>query len=538
MSFETRRLILAGGAALALALAAPFAAAPADAQGKTFRWANDGDANSLDPYALNESFRLGFLLNIYEPLIRRDKNLKLEPGLAVKWGLASPTTWYFDLRQGVKFQDGTPFTADDVVFSLARANGKGSNMLTYFSTVKQVRKVNDHRVEVDTNVPDPLLPDKWAVIMIMSKAWSEKNKAETVGDLTKKEENFATRNAMGTGPFMLKTREPDVKTVLVANPNWWDKREGNVTEVVFSKIANAATRVAALLSGEIDMIYTIPPQDTDKIAKDPNTKIVQKPETRVVYLGFDVDRAELQFSNIKGKNPFKDKRVREAIYRSIDVVAIQKSVMRGQSFPTAEMVGNVINGYHKELDKRPALLKPDQAKKMLADAGYPNGFEVTLDCPNDRYVNDEKICQAVVGMLARIGVKINLHAQTKGKFFEQILAPRFETSFFMLGWTAGTYDVHDAFLNLLMTRNSETKKGQFNVGGYSNAKFDELSDKIQVETDKAKRDAMIVEATKIYMADFGVIPLHQQVVIWATRKNVDLVLAADNIFQWRWVKMK
>jgi peptide/nickel transport system substrate-binding protein len=411
-------------------------------------------------------------------------------------------------------------------------------MRNYFITVKGVRKVSDSRVEVDTNIPDPLLPDKWAVIMMMSKAWAVKNKAETVGDLTKKQENHATRNAMGTGPFVLKTREPDVKTVLAANPNWWDKREGNVTEVVFTRIPNAATRVAALLSGEIDMIYTVPTQDTDKISKDPNTKIIEKPETRVVYLGLDVDRSELQFSNVKGKNPFKDKRVREAIYRSIDVEAMKKTVMRNQSFPTALMVGTVINGYSKALDKRPALLKPAEAKKLLADAGYPNGFEVTLDCPNDRYVNDEKICQAVVGMLARIGVKVNLHAQTKGKFFEQILAPRFETSFFMLGWTPVTYDMHDALINLMQTRNAQTKKGQFNVAGYSNPKLDELSDKIQVEVDKAKRDTMIAEATRLYMSDMVYIPLHQQTVIWATRKNVDLVLSADNIFQWRWVKMK
>ncbi len=538
MTFETRRLLLAGGAALALALSVPFAAAPADAQGKVFRWANDGDANSLDPYALNESFRLGFLLNIYEPLIRRDKNLKLEPGLAVKWGLVNPTTWFFDLRQGVKFHDGSPFTADDVIFSLDRAKGEGSNMKNYFITVKGYKKINDHRVEVETNIPDPLLPDKWAVIMMMSKAWAVKNKSETVGDLTKKQENYATRHTNGTGPFMLKSREPDVKTVLTVNPNWWDKKEGNVTEVVFTRIPNAATRVAALLSGEIDMIYTVPTQDTDKISKDPNTKIIEKPETRVVYLGLDVARNELQFSNVKGKNPFQDKRVREAIYRSIDIDAIKKTVMRNQSAPTALMVGTVINGYDKALDKRPALLKPEQAKKLLADAGYPNGFEVTLDCPNDRYVNDEKICQSVVGMLARIGIKVNLHAQTKGKFFEQILAPRFETSFFMLGWTPVTYDVHDALINLMQTRNAQTKKGQFNVAGYSNPKLDELSDKIQVEVDKAKRNAMIADVTKIYTSDMVYIPLHQQTVIWATRKSVDLVLAADNIFQWRWVKIK
>jgi len=540
MQLETRRLILAGGAALALALSAPFAATPADAQGKVFRFANDGDVNSMDPYARNETFLLAFLQNIYEPLVRRDKQSKLEAGLAVKWGQSSPTTWFFDLRQGVKFHDGSPFTADDVVFSINRANGKGSNMVTYFATVKAIKKVNDFRVEVETNVPDPLLASKWAQIFIMSKAWAEKNNAQTVGDLTKNEENYATRNAVGTGPFVLKSREPDVKTVLERNKNWWDKKaEHNIDTVEFSRIANAATRVAALRSGQIDMVYTVPPQDTDTLAKDPNTKVIQGPETRVVYLGFDHGRSELLYSSVKGKNPFKDKRVREAIYRSIDVEAIKKSVMRGQSYPVALMVAPVIGGYMKELDKRPPMLKPEEAKKLLAAAGYPDGFEVTLDCPTDRYVNDEKICQAVVGMLARIGVKITLRAQTRLKYFAQILLPKADTSFWMLGWSpAATFDVHDVFINLIQTPNAETKKGQFNPGSYSNPKFDELADKVQVETDVKKRDAMIAAATKIYVEDYAYIPLHQQAVIWAARKNIDLVQTSDNSFQLRWVKVK
>ena len=540
MQLETRRLILAGGAALALALSAPFAATPADAQGKVFRFANDGDVNSMDPYARDETFLLAFLQNIYEPLVRRDKQSKLEAGLAVKWGQSSPTTWFFDLRQGVKFHDGSPFTADDVVFSINRANGKGSNMVTYFATVKAIKKVNDFRVEVETNVPDPLLASKWAQIFIMSKAWAEKNNAQTVGDLTKNEENYATRNAVGTGPFVLKSREPDVKTVLERNKNWWDKKaEHNIDTVEFSRIANAATRVAALRSGQIDMVYTVPPQDTDTLAKDPNTKVIQGPETRVVYLGFDHGRSELLYSSVKGKNPFKDKRVREAIYRSIDVEAIKKSVMRGQSYPVALMVAPVIGGYMKELDKRPPMLKPEEAKKLLAAAGYPDGFEVTLDCPTDRYVNDEKICQAVVGMLARIGVKITLRAQTRLKYFAQILLPKADTSFWMLGWSpAATFDVHDVFINLIQTPNAETKKGQFNPGSYSNPKFDELADKVQVETDVKKRDAMIAAATKIYVEDYAYIPLHQQAVIWAARKNIDLVQTSDNSFQLRWVKVK
>jgi peptide/nickel transport system substrate-binding protein len=379
--------------------------------------------------------------------------------------------------------------------------------------------------------------------MIMSKAWAEKNNAVHSADMTKNEENFATRNAMGTGPFVLKSREPDVRTVLVKNPTWWDKAEHNLDEVVFTRIPNAATRVAALISGEIHMMYTVPPPDTDRLKADANVAVIEGPETRVVFLGFDQERNELLESNVKGKNPFKDKRVREAFHRSIDVEAIKRSVMRGQSFPTNLMVAPGINGYMKDIDKRPALLKPEEAKRLLADAGYPNGFEVGMDCPNDRYVNDEKICQAVVGMLARIGIRVNLKAQTRNLYFAKILrkgdSSPGQTSFYMLGWSpAATYDVHNVFEALIQTPNAATKKGQFNAGGYSNKALDALADKMEQETDVGKRMAMIAEATKLYVDDYAYIPLHQQAVVWAARKNVDLVQLADNTFPLRFVKLK
>ncbi|HEX2885516.1 ABC transporter substrate-binding protein [Vineibacter terrae] len=538
MKADIRRWALAGVAALALSLGA----APA-VDAKTFKWANAGDVSSMDPYYRNETFLLAFLENIYEPLMRRDESLGLEPALATKWGQVSPTTWFFDLRSGVKFHDGSPFSADDVVFSLNRASSGGSNMKGYFTSVKAIRKVNDLRVEVDTAYPDPLLASKWAAISMMSKAWAEKNNATVAADATKNEENFATRNAMGTGPFMLKERRAGEKTILVPNPSWWDKPKHNLTEVIFTPVANPATRVAALKAGDIDMMYEVPPQDTDNLKKDPNIKVIEGPETRIVYLGFDHERKELLESNIKGKNPFQDKRVREAFYRSIDVEAIKRTVMRGQSFPTALMVAPGINGYVKDLDKRPSLLKPEEAKKLLAEAGYPNGFEVGMDCPNDRYVNDEKICQAVVAMLARIGVKVNLLAQTRSKYFTKILRKADfgpgDTSFYMLGWSpAATYDVHNVFESLLQTPNKDTKKGSFNVSGYSNKKLDELADKMEGESDKAKRDAMIREATKLYTEDYAYIPLHQQAVIWAARKNITLHQPADNRFPLRFVQVK
>ena len=528
--------------AISAMMCAAFMAGSADA--KTFKWANSGDVSSMDPYARQETFLLTFNSNIYEPLVRRDKNLKLEPALAVKWGQIDPTHWYFDLRKDVKFSDGTPFNADDVIFSINRANGPGSNLNGNFGTMESIKKVDDYRVEVTTRVPDPLLADKWQSIGIMSKVWCEKNNATQAADMVKNEENYATRNAMGTGPFVLKERRAGEKTILVANPTWWDKPTHNLTEVIFTPVPNAATRIAALKSGDIDMTYEVPPADTETLKKDPNIKVLEGPETRVVYLGFDEERDELVESNVKGKNPYKDKRVREAMFRSIDVEAIKRTVMRGQSFPTMLMVAPGINGYTKDLDKRPPLLKPDEAKKLLADAGYPNGFETGMDCPNDRYVNDEKICQAVVSMLAKIGIKVNLRAQTRSLYFAKILRSTSDgkpsnTSFFMLGWSpATTYDVHNVFEQLIQTPNVKTKKGLFNPGGYSNPKFDALADKIEVETDKAKRDAMIHEATKIYTEDYAYIPLHQQALVWAMRKNVDLVQPADNSFPLRFVNIK
>ncbi|HYM33669.1 MAG TPA: ABC transporter substrate-binding protein [Candidatus Cybelea sp.] len=526
-----RSILLAG----AMAFAAAAAAAPAGAV--TFKWANDGDSNSMDPYARQETFLLSFDQNIYDPLVRRGANFKLEPALAKDWKRVAPTTYRFNLRPGVKWQDGTPFTADDVIFSYERAAGPGSNVASDFVSVKEMKKIDDLTIEVETKVVDPVFVEQITAWGIMSKAWATAHNAQKTADLTKNEENYATRNAMGTGPYMLKSREPDVRTVLEANPNWWDKRPGNVTEAIFNRIANDSTRVAALLSGEVDFVYTVPPQDVERIRHTPGTKIEETPELRTVYLGFDVARPELLESNIKGKNPYQDKRVRQAFYLAIDVNAIQKNVMQGQSHPSTLMVGPGVSGYNEKLDVR-APYDPEKAKKLLADAGYPNGFETGMDCPNDRYVNDARICQAVVAMLAKINIKVNLLAQTRAKYFAKILGPGYNTSFFMLGWTPITVDAHNAFENLLHTRNVENKIGTFNVSGWSNAKFDSLVDTMKSELDSEKRLKMIDEANEIVKDELPTIPLHQQIIVWAMKSNVNVVETPDNFFQLRHVVVK
>lgn len=504
---------------------------------KVFRWANDGDANSMDPYARQETFLLAFDSNMYEPLVQHDEQLRPEPALATEWRQTAPDVWRFKLRRGVKFHDGSPFSADDVVFSFQRVTGPGSSLAGTVALVKEVRKIDDDTVDIVTNGPDPILPGEIFGWDIMSKAWCEKNGVERTADLTKSEENYATNHANGTGPFMLLDRQAGVETTLVKNPDWWGKPKFNIDKAVFHRIADKHTLIAALLSGDLDMIYTVPPQDVDIIAKTPHLKIIQSPELRTIYLAFDVDRTELLESNVKGKNPMKDIRVRRAFYQAIDEEAIKNKVMRGSATPTALMVGAGINGFDPSLNKRLLPYDPAAARKLLAEAGYPDGFEIGLDCPNDRYINDEGICTAVVAMLAKIGVTVNPLIQPRAKFFAKILGPGYNTSFFLLGWTPATYDAHNMLINLLVKRTGKGR-GDYNSGGYTNPRVETLVDQIQSELDSEKRAAEMHEALKIVKEDIATIPLHQQVLVWATRDTVDLVQPADNYFPLRYVRMK
>ena len=495
---------------------------------KTLRTSDQGDALSMDPHSLNETTQLGFTHNVFEPLVARDAQLKPTPALATSWKQTAPTVWRFELRRGVSFHDGTPFTADDVVFSFQRAADPGSDMRGTVGQIKEVRKLDASTVEIVTTVPVPILPDQLTLFYIMSRVWCEANNATKPVDKRKGVENAASVRANGTGPFRLRSREPGVRTVLARNPQYWDKIEGNVTEVVWTPIGNDATRVAALKSGEIDLMQPVPVQDAERLKQDPNLKVLQGAELRTIFLGMDSKRDELLFSNIKGKNPFKDRRVRQAVYQAIDVEAIRTRIKRGAGTPTNLMIAPGVNGFVAELNKRPPF-DPEASKKLLADAGYPNGFEVKMNCPNDRYVNDGEICQAVAGMLARVGIKINLEAESKATYFPKILSRN--TSFYLLGWTPTTYDAHNTLYNIMAT--PQGGQGVFNLGSWSNARFDELTTQIGVETDQARRNAMIAESMKIHAEDFGHVPLHQQALAWGLRKNVSILQRADNIILYR-----
>lgn len=524
------RLVLA--VLCAGALAAP--AVAADVQLKVFRFADQGDALSMDPHSLNETLQLTLLGNIYESLVGFDKDLKLVPALATSWEQTSPTVWRFHLRKGVKFHDGTPFTAEDVIFSWHRAAAEGSDVRTYVGHIKDIKKIDDFTLDFVTDSPYPILPNNLVRWYIMSEKWCIKNHAEHPVDKRKGIENTASYEANGTGPFRLKARNPGVQTVFVRNLNYWDKVETNVDEADFNPIGNASTRVAALLSGEVDMMEPVPQQDIARVNATSGMKVLQGPELRTIFLGMDQKRDELLYSNVKGKNPFKDKRVRQAFYQAIDIETIKTKVMRGASTPTALMIAPGVHGFPADLNKR-LPYDPEASKKLLAEAGYPNGFEVGMNCPNDRYVNDAEICQAIAAMLAKVGVKINLMAESKTTYFPKILSRN--TSFYLLGWTPSTIDAHDTMYSVMDTP-GPNGQGQFNLGSWSNQRFEELTSQVQSETNDAKRNQEIHEAMKIHQDEIGHIPLHQQALAWGVKNSVSMVQLPSNDILLKWVVLK
>ncbi len=508
----------------------------AEASAKTLRYANKGDLKSLDPYTLTEVTAIAHLGNVYEGLTRRDKNLAIIPGLAERWEIVEPTRWRFHLRKGVTFANGEAFTADDVLFSAARVRADGSNFGTRIPNDAMFTKVDDHTVDVVLKAPNPILIAQWDTWYIMSRRWAEANGAIAPTPASAATPGFAALNANGTGPFRIESHQPGVKTVFKPRPEWWGKPEHNLTEVVFTPIGSDATRVAALLSGEVDIIEPVPVQDIPRVNASQQAKVLTGPELRTIFLGFDQSRDELLESDVKGKNPFKDVRVRKAFYRAIDVEAIRSRIMRGLSTPSALMIAPELFPLSKDFT-RP---KPDleEAKALLAEAGYPNGFRVGMDCPNDRYVNDEQICQAVVGMLARIGVRVVLNAQPKAQYFAKVLkSGGYRTSFFMLGWTPAALDSHNVLYDIMGCRDdAASSRGESNLGNYCNKTLDALTDKILFEVDTAKRDRLIKDAYRIAIDDYGFIPLHQQALAWGVAKTLKVALRADNSVMLYWIR--
>lgn len=493
-------------------------------QAETLRWAAQNDILTLDPHSQNHATTNAILMHSYEGLTRYNAKFEVEPALATKWTMISPTQVRFELRKGVKFADGSPFTADDVVFSFGRIKQPQGTMSIYVAGIADIKKVDDHTVDFMLSGPTPLLLRNIIDFRIMSKTWAEKNKTTNTQDYKAKEENYASRNVNGTGSYKITGWTPDQRITMVQNKEWWDKPTNNVTEVIYTPIKSDPTRVAALLSGDVDMLTDLPTQDVARLRQDPKLKILDGHEVRTIYIALDMGSPELKYSNVKGKNPFADKRVREALSIAIDREAIKRNTMRGLSLPAGIMVAPGVNGNTPDIDV-PAKVDPERAKKLLAEAGYPEGFELQLNCPNNRYVNDEEICQNVVAMWARIGVKTKLAAESMATFIQKV--QNFDTSAYLLGWGVATFDAQYTLQSLIRTRTAGAD-GNFNFSRISNAKLDAAVDAMKTETDVAKRNALIREGLVITRDEVLTIPLHHQLRPWAMKKGVTTTHRADD----------
>lgn len=499
----------------------------ATAHAETIRWASAGDSLTLDPHAQNEGQTHSFQHQMSEPLLMRDMQGQIIPALATDWAPTAdnPNVWQFNLRQGVKFHKGEDFTADDVVFSLNRAMMPTSAMKELLSSIKEVRKVDDFTVHVETNGPNPLLPNFLTNLFIMDEGWTIAQGCEAPQDIANGGDNACVREVNGTGPFELVSRLQDQRSILTQNPNYWgmDDFPMEVTDIVFTPIQEAATRVSALLSGEIDVMQKTPVQDLARVESNDGTKLATDPENRTIFFGMNVAKDDLESDTVDGANPLSDVRVRQAMNIAINRDAIKQVVMRQQSIPTGVIMPPFVNGWTEELDAYPAY-DIAKAKALMAEAGYEDGFGLTLNCPNDRYVNDEAICQAAVGMFGQIGIDVTLDALPKAQHFP--LIQNKITEFYMLGWGVPPFDSEYIFNFLVHTSTDEI--GTWNNTGYSNPEIDAKILSLQSETDIAVRNQTIADIWEVVQAETIYLPIHNQVLNWGMRDDINFPVQPED----------
>lgn len=511
--------VVAGVAVSALALSVTAAA-------ETLRWSSAGDSLTLDPHAQNEGPTHTLAHQIYDSLVFRNMDMELTAGLATDWYVTDdPTVWEFKLREGVTYHNGAAFTAEDVVFSIKRAQHDNAGVRGLLGTIADVIAVDDHTVHFVTNGPDPLLPNNLTNLFMMDKDWAEANNVTQVQDFAGGEETYAVRNANGTGPYRLVSREPDIRTELERNEDYWGMGMFplEVTRIIHTPISSAATRAAALLSGEIDFLLDPPVQDLQRLENAAGITVRSAPQNRTIFFGMDIARDELRQSNVTGANPFSDVRVREAMNIAIDREAIRRVVMRGQSVPAGMIAPPFVNGYTEELDAIPAVDR-DRARALLAEAGYPDGFSATLQCPNDRYINDEAICQAAVSMFGQIGLDIRLESKTRSIHFADL--ENHLLDFYMLGWGVPTLDSHYVFTFLVESQSGSG--GAFNFTNYSNAEVDTMIQAMTSETDLDVRNQMIADVWEIVQEEMMYLPIHHQVLNWAMKDNIEFNVQAED----------
>ena len=502
---------------------------------QTLRWSSQGDPQTMDPHAQNEGLTNSMNQQVYERLVDRDRKLNFVPALATDWQQTAPLVWRFKLRPGVKFHDGAPFSADDVVFSVRRAAEPTSQVSVYANALGEAVKVDELTVEFRLKAVNPVFLQHLDSVMVMNKAWCEKHKVTKPLDYKNKEETHASIHANGTGPYVLASRAPSIKTTYKRNPAWWHQHEGNVQDIVYTPIGNDATRLAALISGELDFVHDPAPRDIARLRQVAGVKVIDGPENRVIFIGMDQARDRLLYANVPGdKNPFKDLRVRRALYQAIDIETLRSKLMNGQAVPTGVMAPSPLAAFNDPVLESRLPYDLPAARKLMIEAGYPDGFEVTIDCPNNRYVNDEEICIALASMWAQLKVKLKVNAQPRTLYFPKL--EKLDTSLYMLGWGGAVTDA-ETTLTPVMRQRGDKGVGLYNYGNSRNDKFDALAAQSSIEPDPKKREQLIRAALTEWKEQIHTIPLHRQMIPWAARSNVNLVHRADNYVVMQWVNI-
>ncbi len=522
------------------ALAAVMVMATMAAGAQTLRWASQGDSLTMDPHSQNEGLTNALNGQVYERLVKRDRALGIVPGLATRWQQTGPLTWRFTLRPGVRFHDGTPMTADDVVFSVQRAQSPQANIAVYANALGTAVAIDPQTVEFRLPKVNPVFLQHVDSVFVMSRAWSEKHRVTKPLDFKNREESHASFNANGTGPYTLVQRQPGIRTVLKRNPAWWGWADkvaypGNVQEVVFTPIANDATRLAALISGELDLVLDPAPRDIPRLRGTAGVKIIDGPENRVIFVGMDQFRDELLYGSVKDRNPFKDRRVRQAMALAVDTEAIRTRLMSGMAVPTGALWPSPQAAYNDAALEARVPFDLARARALMAEAGYADGFEVTMDCPNNRYVNDEEICQALAAMWSQIKLRVRVNGMPRTLWFPKL--EKFDSSLYLLGWGGAVTDA-ETTITPVMRFPAPGGTGLYNWGRVKNDKFEQLAQAQGLEPDPKKREELVKAALREYKEQMHLIPLHRQMIPWAVRANVDAVHRADNWLEISWLTLK
>lgn len=525
MRMTTKSLAVFG-----LALAASSALTPVTAQ--ELKMGMAAEPSAMDPHFHNLTPNHAMREHIFDTLVRFDENYKVEPALAESWTKPDETTWVFKLRPGVKFTDGAPFEANDVIYSFCRiptVENSPSSLIVNTKGVAAMQAPDANTLIIKTEGPYPLLAADVANIGILSAKANgagamtfDRKGCQGASSYPKTDEFNSGKAAVGTGPYKLVSYTKGDRAVLQRNENYWGKKPA-WEKVTIRFITSDAPRVAALLAGDVDFIERPPIQDLDRI-KQAGFDTVQGLSSRLMYLHFNyLDEPGPDVQGTNGKNPFRDKRVREAISKAIDRKAIVERIMRGVAMPAGEMLPPNFAGANA--DAKPDNFDAEGAKKLLAEAGYPNGFSIVLGASNDRYINDGQIAQAIAQMLTRIGIKTQVNAMTASQFFAQRNKRAF--SVWQSGWSADTGEMSSPLKALIGTPSKEKGMGTTNPGAYSNAAVDELTEKALRTVDDAERNKLLAQATKMSMADYGLIPLHFEITPWAFKKGLSYTARAD-----------